>query len=176
MKKLLWLTVLMMVLCSCGILKNVFLPQDDAVTKSNKVFEEENKTETVSDTEDLQETGGDAETLSYSEFTGTWYYSNYSSPDCIENFVQIEIQKYGENQLIVNWGDGSSDVITPISETEAIGSFGDRDYDVLYQLNMQNEREHLYVTCTEDGPVFQPSIGGYREIPESYKHREASLP
>lgn len=105
----------------------------------------------------------------YSAFFGTWYFTNYSTPS-YDDFKPIEIREYGENQAIVDWGDGRTNVIEFISENEARGPYLDNIGDVKYYVKIDYYgREYFNVEPMPGGRIFQPGAGGYRTVPEYFK-------
>lgn len=107
-------------------------------------------------------------TIDHSGFIGTWYFTNYSDPS-YDDFKPIEIREYGENQAVIDWGDGRTDIIEFISENEAKGAYLGIE-DAKYYVQIDNDGyESFNVEPIPGGQIFQPGAGGYRTVPEYFK-------
>ena len=109
-----------------------------------------------------------------SRFMGTWYYTNYSSPDYAEDFEKIEIVPYGETKAKVLWADGTEDIFEITSETEGVGPCSGLE-KVIYYVENRDGEEHFDITEAEDGPIFQPGEGGYRTVPSGYEPKAVKM-
>lgn len=99
---------------------------------------------------------------------GTWYYAYYSDPS-YDDFKPIEIKEYGENQAIIDWGNGETNIIEFTSDSDAKGAYLEIGEAHYYFGVDYDGYEFFNVEPVAGGRIFQSGAGGYRIVPDYYK-------